>query len=60
MQFVHYSNEESDFERPLLPALLNYTDQQALTVRAYRNLHALIVQRALEGPAHSAPLVVRV
>ena len=27
MQFVRYSNEEFDFERPLLPVLLNYADQ---------------------------------
>ena len=53
MHFVRYSNEEFDFERSLLPALLNYADQQALSVRAYRNLHALMVQPAPEGPAHS-------
>jgi len=55
MQFVRYSNKEFDFERALLPALLNYADQQALSVRAYRNLHALMVQPAPDGPAHSAP-----
>ena len=27
MSFVRYSNEEFEFERPLLPALLNYADQ---------------------------------
>ena len=31
MQFVRYSNEKFDFERPLLFALLNYADQQALS-----------------------------
>ena len=55
MQFVRYSTKEFEFERSLLPALLNYADQQALSVRAYRNLHALMVQSEPEGPAHSAP-----
>jgi len=55
MSFVRYSNEEFEFERLLLPALLNYADQQALSVRAYRELHALMVQPEPEGPAHSAP-----
>ena len=52
---MRYSNKEFDFERPMLPGLLNYADQQALSVRAYRNLHALMVQPEPEGPAHSAP-----
>ena len=32
MQFVRYSAEEFDFERPLLLALLNYAGQHALSV----------------------------
>ena len=55
MSFVRYSTEEFDFERPLIPALLNYADQQALSVRPYRELHALMVQPEPEGPAHSEP-----
>ena len=55
MSFVRYSTEEFDFERPLIPALLNYADQQALSVRAYRNLCVLMVQPEPEGPTYSTP-----
>ena len=55
MSFVRYSSKAFDFESPLIPALLNYADQQALSVRAYRELHALMVQPEPKGPSHSAP-----
>ena len=54
MSFVRYSTEEFDFERPLISALLNYADEQALSARAYRNANALMVQPTVH------PIVVRV
>ena len=54
MHFIRYSSEEFELERPLLPAVLNYADQQTLSVIEYRSLHALMVQPEPEGPAYSA------
>ena len=55
MHSLRYSTKEFDLERPLIATLLDYADQQAPSVIAYSNLHALMVQSAPEGPTYSAP-----
>ena len=54
MHFIRYLNEEFELERPLLPTVLNYANQQAPSGIEYRSLHALMVHPGPEGPTHNA------